>query len=1107
MFNRSVQPMSGSISDAVFLAFVFLAMSTAFFPGKVRAEITTNIDERVSVEFTRTHYDRHSRAFNTWVTVTNTSSAEIMPPIRVAITGIYKNKYEVINADGINSGGVPYIELDVDGGILAVGQTTNPALLSFGKVKKHHKKVKHNKKTKYDEDDWDDDKYDKHGKSDTKNKNEKQYSGKSGHKSKSSRFKHHKRWEQHSPPVKFNYAAFGGTSIAVSSPTSLPFALIPNSGDTEVLFRVRLLTDGSQAPGNIRLRNLDSGVEALMNDDGHSGDTVAGDGIYAVQQTLATAGLNGGDCQPYVGVATSVQGFDILSTEYQLCATNFTQQLAQSDTSAGNQVQIGDATVVGNELLVVIEPGFSDDYIKTLLGRFGGEVVGTSLLTGLYQVRFPQVLSPAQIDQLSRQIGASDGVSGVSANYFGEYNTTPNDTQYALQHGLQLISSDDLSAGTPSHVWDANAVGAGMTVTLLDSGVDAGHPDLSGKVLAEVIAGANSDSLGHGTEMAGIIAAATDNALGIAAPGRSINIESFVVSVDAVVTQAEMIAGLNNVNASGTGSVLLAAFSVPSQPVPANGLCGAIDNIISSGVVVVNSAGNTNTDINTWPGLCNDPALDPFHPDDISTVNKESFIVVAASDCSAGNCAADAKKADSNFGSWIELAAPGVNIQSTTIASVDASLYTLSNGTSAAAAFTTAGAAILISCGVTPDQVLNSLDLGATVAVTGDFNRINLYDSLAALNSLPTGLGLSVSTVNENTSGNTTVGNLSTTDTTNCDSHSYSITGGADAANFSIGAGGSSLVINDGTLNFESKSSYAVTVQSTDFYGASTSQAFIVNVVDLDEPPSILPQLRNIDENSANGTNVGAPIVASDQDAGASLAFAITAGNTGGAFVINNAGQITVANSAALDFETTPVFNLTVEVTDNGDVPPLSNSAAITVNLNDLAEGGAVFSIDFNTRQNGTAYTSPSESFPSNEYNGVEISDSDITPGSTFVNPVNPSNSGTVISGYYANIGAFDTVPITQVTLDFTNDVSSLSFDYATPSGNVTVLVFDGGGLPIGAPLLFSGSAPFINQAGFTVNSGSAAIGSIGDIGSIVIQADLDQAMILDNLNFTTVGP
>ena len=354
---------------------------------------------------------------------------------------------------------------------------------------------------------------------------------------------------------------------------------------------------------------------------------------------------------------------------------------------------------------------------------------------------------------------------------------------------------------------------------------------------------------------------------------------------------------------------------------------------------MVNSAGNTNTDINTWPGLCNDPALDPFHPDDISTVNKESFIVVAASDCSAGNCAADAKKADSNFGSWIELAAPGVNIQSTTIASVDASLYTLSNGTSAAAAFTTAGAAILISCGVTPDQVLNSLDLGATVAVTGDFNRINLYDSLAALNSLPTGLGLSVSTVNENTSGNTTVGNLSTTDTTNCDSHSYSITGGADAANFSIGAGGSSLVINDGTLNFESKSSYAVTVQSTDFYGASTSQAFIVNVVDLDEAPSISPQLRNIDENSANGTNVGAPIVASDQDAGASLAFAITAGNTGGAFAINNAGQISVANSAALDFETTPVFNLTVEVTDNGDSPPLSTSAAVTVNLNDVVEG------------------------------------------------------------------------------------------------------------------------------------------------------------------------
>ncbi len=54
-------------------------------------------------------------------------------------------------------------------------------------------------------------------------------------------------------------------------------------------------------------------------------------------------------------------------------------------------------------------------------------------------------------------------------------------------------------------------------------------------------------------------------------------------------------------------------------------------------------------------------------------------------------------------------------------------------------------------------------------------------------------------------------------------------------------------------------------------------------------------------------------VAASDPDAGQTLNYAITSGNTGGAFAIDgSSGQITVANSAPLDFETTPSFDLTV---------------------------------------------------------------------------------------------------------------------------------------------------------------------------------------------------
>src|SRR5262249_38943967 len=60
--------------------------------------------------------------------------------------------------------------------------------------------------------------------------------------------------------------------------------------------------------------------------------------------------------------------------------------------------------------------------------------------------------------------------------------------------------------------------------------------------------------------------------------------------------------------------------------------------------------------------------------------------------------------------------------------------------------------------------------------------------------------------------------------------------------------------------------------------------------------------------------------------------------NTGGAFALDGStGRITVANAAALDFETTPVFTLAVLVSDNGS-PARATTAAITIRLNDVVE-------------------------------------------------------------------------------------------------------------------------------------------------------------------------
>jgi VCBS repeat-containing protein len=98
-------------------------------------------------------------------------------------------------------------------------------------------------------------------------------------------------------------------------------------------------------------------------------------------------------------------------------------------------------------------------------------------------------------------------------------------------------------------------------------------------------------------------------------------------------------------------------------------------------------------------------------------------------------------------------------------------------------------------------------------------------------------------------------------------------------------------------------------------------------------PPVVNDQTFSIAENSANGTVVGT-IAANDPDVGQALAYALT----GTAFAVNpTTGQITVADSALLNFETTPTFTLTATVTDNGS-PTLSDTAVITINLIDVNE-------------------------------------------------------------------------------------------------------------------------------------------------------------------------
>ncbi|WP_254510216.1 beta strand repeat-containing protein [Anatilimnocola floriformis] len=100
------------------------------------------------------------------------------------------------------------------------------------------------------------------------------------------------------------------------------------------------------------------------------------------------------------------------------------------------------------------------------------------------------------------------------------------------------------------------------------------------------------------------------------------------------------------------------------------------------------------------------------------------------------------------------------------------------------------------------------------------------------------------------------------------------------------------------------------------------------------EPPVVDPAGPfTIPEYTAVATLIGT-VTATDPDANTTFTWSITAGNTGGAFAINNAGQITVADASGLVFTTNPTFTLTVQVSDGFN----TDTGSVTINLTNVAD-------------------------------------------------------------------------------------------------------------------------------------------------------------------------
>jgi hypothetical protein len=116
------------------------------------------------------------------------------------------------------------------------------------------------------------------------------------------------------------------------------------------------------------------------------------------------------------------------------------------------------------------------------------------------------------------------------------------------------------------------------------------------------------------------------------------------------------------------------------------------------------------------------------------------------------------------------------------------------------------------------------------------------------------------------------------------------------------------------------------------------SDTATINLVNVNDAPVIVNNTFSLLENSANTTLVGL-VPVTDPDLGDTHTYSITAGNTSGAFSIDNTGALVVLNVGALDFELIPVFTLTVRVQDAAGAFDTATIIVNLLNVNESAVG------------------------------------------------------------------------------------------------------------------------------------------------------------------------
>jgi hypothetical protein len=348
-----------------------------------------------------------------------------------------------------------------------------------------------------------------------------------------------------------------------------------------------------------------------------------------------------------------------------------------------SQIAALNSRTVANEIVAEIDGTLSDAQADELARRHG--------LARLRSQNFPfvgatiglfRITSRRPIEIVSREFATEAGVHSVQPNFrylLQDQRTVPTEgdpAQYALAK-LRLPEAHTL------------AHGANVTVAVIDSGIDVGHPELAGAIADSFDAlGSKEGPHLHGTGVAGAIAAHA-RLMGSAPAARILAIRAFGTSAKgAESTTFVVLKGLDY--AAGHGArIINMSFAGPKDPLIERGIAA----VAAKGILMVAASGNAG------------PKSPPLYP-----AANPNVIAVSATD------AQDKLFAASNRGAYIAVAAPGVDI----FLPAPDGKYQMISGTSFSAAYVSGLAALVLerNPALKPDDVRAILmqtahDLGA----------------------------------------------------------------------------------------------------------------------------------------------------------------------------------------------------------------------------------------------------------------------------------------------------------------------------------------------------------------------------------------------------------